>query len=287
MKKSNERGSITLFSLIAMMFFLTIAFTAYASAMSKLQAQNDDLERIKASYEQDITEEGLATLYEKLTSKVGKYAGEVLKTDANATEPEKKSPYVEYDGNLYRVLYDASSPYGIELISNTTVGEPVELGKNDPAGNGIADAGELGSQERAIWSYTNAIETLNKAAETRVNTSDGIVRDVRCVGSRPGNKNFRITDKYSNILTQNTNPNFPEQYNGVWEQGEAVWQRNGGIVMQNHNYIIDINQMIKLNITMDNNDFWLASRRTNAVPDYTNFSISIVLNGKVNNDNIL
>ena len=63
----NEKGSITLFTLIAMMFFLTIAFTAYTSAMIKLQAQNEDLERIKASYEQDLTEEGLASLYEKLT----------------------------------------------------------------------------------------------------------------------------------------------------------------------------------------------------------------------------
>lgn len=70
MKKliNNPKGSITLFTLIAMMFFLTIAFTAYASAMIKLQSQNDDLERIKSSYEQDLTEEGLASLYEKLTT---------------------------------------------------------------------------------------------------------------------------------------------------------------------------------------------------------------------------
>ena len=67
MIKINEKGSITLFTLIAMMFFLTIAFTAYASAMAKLQAQNEDLERIKASYEQDLTEEGLRELYNKLT----------------------------------------------------------------------------------------------------------------------------------------------------------------------------------------------------------------------------
>ena len=67
MIKRREKGSITLFTLIAMMFLLTIAFTAYTSAMIKLQAQNEDLERIKASYEQDLTEEGLASLYEKLT----------------------------------------------------------------------------------------------------------------------------------------------------------------------------------------------------------------------------
>ena len=64
----SEKGSITLFTLIAMMFFLTIAFTAYTSAMIKLQAQNEDLERIKASYEQDLTPEGLASLYEEITT---------------------------------------------------------------------------------------------------------------------------------------------------------------------------------------------------------------------------
>ena len=63
----DEKGSITMFTLIAMIFFLTIALTAYTSAMIKLQAQNEDLERIKANYEQDLSEEALATLYENLT----------------------------------------------------------------------------------------------------------------------------------------------------------------------------------------------------------------------------
>ena len=67
MVKTSEKGSITLFTLIAMIFFLTIAFTAYVSAMTKLQGQNEDLERIKASYEQDLTPEGLAKLYNELT----------------------------------------------------------------------------------------------------------------------------------------------------------------------------------------------------------------------------
>ena len=57
----NEKGSITL------LFLLTIAFTAYTSAMIKLQAQNEDLDRIKASYQQDLTQEGLTILYEEAT----------------------------------------------------------------------------------------------------------------------------------------------------------------------------------------------------------------------------
>ena len=275
----SEKGSITLFVLIAMIFFLTIAFTAYASASSKLQGQNSELERIQASYGQDLSEEGLASLYDELTSPVGKYAAEVLKTDENASAPEKKSPYVEYDGNLYRVLYDSSSQYGIELISNTTVSDPVVLGKNDPTGNNITGAGELGSNERAIWSYTNAIETLNKAAEARVNTSDGVVSDVRCVGSRPENKNFKITEKYSNTLTPNTNSSyFPEKYNGLWERGEGVYgESDGGWVIDNqHNYTEDLNRMETLSIRTTGEAYWLASRSTIAVTSYTRFDVRFI-----------
>lgn len=67
MKNSNEKGSITLFTLVAMVFFLGIAFTAYASAMTKLQSQNEGIEQIRASYEKDLTEEGLSKLYNELT----------------------------------------------------------------------------------------------------------------------------------------------------------------------------------------------------------------------------
>jgi len=69
MIKRSENGSITLFTLIAMIFLLTIAFTAYVSAMAKLQAQNAELDQIKANYGQDITPEGLASLYEEITTK--------------------------------------------------------------------------------------------------------------------------------------------------------------------------------------------------------------------------
>ena len=63
----NERGSITLFVLVSMLFFLIIATTAYVSASTKLQGQNDEIARIKASYEQDLSDEALLQLYNKVT----------------------------------------------------------------------------------------------------------------------------------------------------------------------------------------------------------------------------
>lgn len=184
------------------------------------------------------------------------------------------------------MLYDSTSEYGVELISNSTIGDPVALGKNDPAGNGVMGSGELGSNDRAIWSYTNAIETLNKVAEVRVNTSDGVVSDVRCVGSRPSDKNLRIIEKYSSTLTPNTNSSyFPENYNGLWERGEGVYgESDGGWVINNqHNYTEDVNRMGTLSIRTTGEAYWLASRDVIAVTRYTRFDVRYVTaNGSSN-----
>lgn len=96
----SEKGSITLFTLIAMMFLLTIAFTAYVSAMTKLQAQNEDLERIKASYEQDLTEEGLRELYNKLTGTREWLPGEG--TEQNPYKIYKIEDLVEFSNRTNR-----------------------------------------------------------------------------------------------------------------------------------------------------------------------------------------
>ena len=63
----NERGSVTLFVLISMLFFLIIVVTAYVSASNKLQGQNEEIAQIKASYEQDLSDEALLQLYNKVT----------------------------------------------------------------------------------------------------------------------------------------------------------------------------------------------------------------------------
>lgn len=42
----NNKGSITLFVLIAVIFFLAIVFTAYASSVNKSQSQDLEFEKI-------------------------------------------------------------------------------------------------------------------------------------------------------------------------------------------------------------------------------------------------
>lgn len=63
----NEKGSVTLYVLVSMLFFLIIVMTAYVSASNKLQGQNEEIARIKASYEKDINDEALLQLYNRVT----------------------------------------------------------------------------------------------------------------------------------------------------------------------------------------------------------------------------
>lgn len=111
----SEKGSITLFVLIAMIFFLTIAFTAYASASSKLQGQNSELERIQASYGQDLTEEGLASLYEDIATKC------TVKFNYALPEEYQEVEYIESTGTQYidtNYIANSKTNYEIEAQVN-------------------------------------------------------------------------------------------------------------------------------------------------------------------------
>ena len=69
MRNSKEnRGSIALFVLIAMMFFLFLVLNAYMHMTNSMQVQNDEMTQIKKNYEQDLTEERLNEIYEEKTN---------------------------------------------------------------------------------------------------------------------------------------------------------------------------------------------------------------------------
>ena len=63
MKK--ETGSITLFVLIAMIFFLLIVVNACMRMGNSMNDQNDEMQQIKSNYEQDLTEERLDEIYKE------------------------------------------------------------------------------------------------------------------------------------------------------------------------------------------------------------------------------
>ena len=60
LKFKNQKGSVTLFALIAVLFFSLILFGIYNSNMNKLQTQDRDIVKIKQYYEENANE-----IYEK------------------------------------------------------------------------------------------------------------------------------------------------------------------------------------------------------------------------------
>ena len=190
----NERGSITLFTLIAMMFFLTIAFTAYASAMAKLQAQNEDLERIKASYEQDLTEEGLASLYEKLASKC------VVKFIDFLPEEYQEIEYIESTGTQYiDTNYVANSKTNYEIEAQVNHDLKIDgclFGSRTAAGT--SDAIVL--WHNTLYNFNEEVVSpvvAGNEKSKRYSTSDFPFRKFRYI-----NNTFYMDD---NIITQFTN----------------------------------------------------------------------------------
>lgn len=116
----------------------------------------------------------------------------VIDEDEGASDSEK-SPYVKYNGGLYRVLYDSAydeengTDYGVQIVL-VNPSETVTLGKDDPIilenNEYEGNPGEIGTEERAKWSYNNAIITLNKKAQTYLTD---LADEVRCIGSDPSN----------------------------------------------------------------------------------------------------
>lgn len=62
----NEKGSVTLFVLIAMLFFILIVYVVYQSTRDDLLAQNREVKKIQQDYEKSSNEIEMEKEYENL-----------------------------------------------------------------------------------------------------------------------------------------------------------------------------------------------------------------------------
>lgn len=67
-KYKNEKGSVTLFVLIAMLFFILIVYVVYQSTRDDLLAQNREVKKIQQDYEKPSNEIEMEKEYENLVS---------------------------------------------------------------------------------------------------------------------------------------------------------------------------------------------------------------------------
>lgn len=159
--------------------------------------------------------------------------------------------YVDKNGDTIkcRVLYDVSSGYGVQIISESIVQEStVKIGNGtgntyDNSDSSLFDLGRT--------SYNNAIETLNAKANEYLNTT--YASNARCVGSVPNNSNSEA-DYYT--------------------RGESWFVNyNGTLKGSDTNYLTDWNQMEALGISDINQDYWIASREISDLGNQFNFAI--------------
>ena len=169
-------------------------------------------------------------------------------TNINDLEAGDYVNYVDGTGVTRKcvVLYDSSSPYGVEIITMESV-EDVKLGYSDPTVSGSNNF------TKAMNSYNNAISTLNNATSKYINTT--YVDKARSVGSVPNNPNSQ-SGYY-------TFTKFSSSYSGKLRDTDT-------------NYETDYNQMKALNINNIDDYYWLASRDVISSSSNSNFLMRYV-----------
>ena len=232
-------------TLIALVVTIIVLIILAGISISLVLGNNGIVEKAKQAKER--------TEQSKLNEEVGlneavKYVEDMESGNGGSSTPDptptlttndlKAGDYINYNTGtsrgtiLCRVLYDASSEYGLQIISDKNVAD-VTLGGSD--------------WDTARDSYNNAITTLNNEAGKYLNRA--YATDARCVGSVPTNQNGTFTNKNS----ENAGPvqlPFTSSVSGANNMKDA-----------DTNYTIDQTQMNNLNIWTTGNYYWLASHR--------------------------
>jgi len=176
----------------------------------------------------------------------------------------KAGDYIKYDTGVSsvgengvitcRVLYEASSEYGLQIISDKNVGPDITLG------------GSTFEEEKT--SYNSAIETLNNntvGAGKYLNTTYAV--DARCVGSVP-----TVDEKSGNFTGKNNEVAGPVTMQFSYEGSTTIDCKN-----EDTNYTVDHTQMTNANIKTTGQSYWMASRRVVSWSSFCGFAVRGVL----------
>ena len=250
MDMNNEKGAVAILVIITILMFVIILMGTYSSITNLRKAQLESDIRIQQLYGGDV--ENIEEIYRTIINKVQKPISEL-----------KLGDYIKYDSGangeiLCRVLYTASSPYGLQIVSDKNVKSITLGGKN---------------WSDASISYNNAIETLNKEAEGYINQSYAI--DARCIGSIPTTQNGKFIDK--NRETQTTVVLPLENWQNYVRPND--WDSDDTKCFNTDtNYITDEEQMKALNIWKNGGEYYLASRKVETNSSECYFIIRYVQN---------
>ena len=237
----------------------TDVYIEYAGNIYKLRARTN----CNAEKGKTLSEEGLTKISYDMNSKIGKY--------------------VKYDGEIWRVLYD-DDINGLQMISEDGIlddGRRIGLGVNDMSIteeevteiDGVEGKSDL---EKAMYSYANVVELLNKKCENIVTKKSGIIKSVRSVGSNPitpnldNSESFIGSSKYVNGYDEwfedNLNLKKNSKENRIYYTIKDT-EIEYTIKNTDLNHLIDYDRMVALGIflTENNEEYWLASREAHNI----------------------
>ena len=188
---------------------------------------------------------GTATITATAKDGSGKSASCTVTVKEKTTKDLKAGDYIKYNTGVNsvgtngivtcRVLYDASSEYGLQLITDKNI---------------VNVTLEADDWTTARNSYNNAITILNNEAGKYLNKT--YATDARCVGSVPTNKNGTFINKNS----ENVGPQTFRYFSTSVESANNMKAADT-------NYKTDITQMESLNILTTGKNYWIASRFVN------------------------
>jgi len=177
----------------------------------------------------------------------------------------KAGDYIKYDTGVTsvgengvitcRVLYEASSEYGLQIISDKNVGPNITLGGT--------------TWEKGKASYNSAIDTLNREAGKYLNTTYAV--DARCVGSVPSiNSDGSFKEKNKGTETTVTLP--PDSWS-TYTRASGWTSDDTGCYDADTNYKTDETQMTNANILITGEHYWMASRDVRSNSSNCNFIV--------------
>lgn len=94
----NERGAISVFALLAMLFFLVFIMAAYNNVSTKTQTQIETNKVLVKTYK-PYTD--AVSLYNQMMA--GEINKDVIKTEAQESVLDKKDYYIAIDGKIYNI----------------------------------------------------------------------------------------------------------------------------------------------------------------------------------------
>ena len=174
--------------------------------------------------------------------------------------------------SLYNRIYLGNIDPILDDLPEGTI-KALEKNKTSGTENEILDV------EKAIYSYNNAVETLNETCEKLIkagmsNEDINKIIDIRSVGSNPNNKNSIIREAGENELFSSTDLGKWPISDEYYEAGIAKGLLENGDI----NYLEDYDRLVAIGEFSSDNWYWLASRTVSANSHQYLFLVRVVPN---------